>query len=482
MLPGKYIQKEAFSMEKIISRIYELIKETDNLIEFEERFHLYMDDLAAELLGEVFTRIGQVIKENKQSDHWKVERDDQKTILFSFGPVTFKRTLMYDENSEARYPLDEWLGIKKYQRRSPFVNVKVAEMASESDYREVARVLSEWTAVNISHTTVGSIVKEVGNAQAEADKEMVRELEESASLPEGKKIDFLYAEADGINVRGTTKKKQLEVCHGMTYEGWDKNGERVSLRNQKVFMTTQPSELFWKEVQARTAHEYSLEQTQVVTNSDGGPGYSAEKFQEAFSQSQYPVLNQLDDYHVKQSMNRAFGWRQSEYKQGVMLALEERNKDAFILWLDTYESTLEDEKKIKRVSEFRKYILNQWDRIFDWRDKVENLPKDARGLGAMESNQRRISFRMKKRGMHWSAAGAEAMVKIKQGMLNGTLREIYLASQQRSQRKQREVKRTVRMTAILHQPQQESIGVKKGSISLYTAHTSAIGKLFKTFR
>jgi len=84
--------------------------------------------------------------------------------------------------------------------------------------------------------------------------------------------------------------------------------------------------------------------------------------------------------------------------------------------------------------------------------------------------------------MHWSAAGAEAMVKIKQGMLNGTLREIYLASQQRSQRKQREVKRTVRMTAILHQPQQESIGVKKGSISLYTAHTSAIGKLFKTFR
>ena len=132
MLPGKYIQKEAFSMEKIISRIYELIKETDNLIEFEERLHLYMDDLAAELLGEVFTRIGQAIKENKQSVHWKVERDDQKTILFSFGPVTFKRTLMYDENSEARYPLDEWLGIKKYQRRNPFVNVKVVEMARES--------------------------------------------------------------------------------------------------------------------------------------------------------------------------------------------------------------------------------------------------------------------------------------------------------------------------------------------------------------
>ena len=60
----------------------------------------------------------------------------------------------------------------------------------------------------------------------------------SASLPEGKRVDFLFAEVDGISVRGTTKIKQLEVCHGMTYEDWDKNGERVSLGNQKVIMTT----------------------------------------------------------------------------------------------------------------------------------------------------------------------------------------------------------------------------------------------------
>nr|WP_226035224.1 hypothetical protein [Aquibacillus saliphilus] len=40
-------------------------------------------------------------------------------------------------------------------------------------------------------------------------------------------------------------------------------------------------------------------------------------------------------------------------------------------------------------------------------EKVENPPKDARSLGAMESNQRHVSFRMKKRGMHWSEAGGE---------------------------------------------------------------------------
>ena len=89
---------------------------------------------------------------------------------------------------------------------------------------------------------------------------------------------------------------------------------------------------------------------------------------------------------------------------------------------------------------------------------------------------------MKKRGMHWSPDGAEAMVKVKQGIYNGTLRDVYLASQKRSKRKQREVKRTVRMSEYFRQSTQPSIGVKQGSISLYIAHSSALGKLAKNFR
>ena len=80
--------------------------------------------------------------------------------------------------------------------------MKVAELASESTYRESARILKEWTAVDISHSTVGTIVRRVGNVQAEADKAMVQELEEAAELPEGKRVDFLYTEADGVFVRG----------------------------------------------------------------------------------------------------------------------------------------------------------------------------------------------------------------------------------------------------------------------------------------
>src|SRR5699024_2045037 len=145
-----------------------------------------------------------------------------------------------DEKRNPRYPLDEWLGFRKRQRQSPLVEVKVAELASKSDYRESARILKEWTAVDISHTTVGSILRRVGKVQADADEAMVQDLEESAELPKGKReVDFLYTEADGVYVRDLKKKKHIEVSHAIMYEGWDKNGERVSLKNPKVIMTTQ---------------------------------------------------------------------------------------------------------------------------------------------------------------------------------------------------------------------------------------------------
>src|SRR5699024_11234353 len=140
-------------------------------------------------------------------------------------------------------------------------------------------------------------------------------------------IEFLYAEADGVFVRGTEKKKSHEVSHAILYEGWDKCGNRVSLRDQKVIMTTKPTSEFWKEVQEFTANHYSLENTQVETNSDGGAGYTADKFQEAFSQSEYPVLNQLDPYHVFQGLNRALGARKSDYKSKIRKGLEKHDLD-----------------------------------------------------------------------------------------------------------------------------------------------------------
>lgn len=466
-------------MELIIARIYKLLKETASLIEFEEQIQKLMHETFTHLVGDVFSHVNQVVKEQKQSEGWTVARNDEKGITCTFGEVRFRRTLMHDDKDEPRYPLDEWLGFRKYQRHSPLVEVKVAELASKSDYRETARMLKEWTAVDISHTTVGTILKRVGQAQAAADEKMVQELAESDVLPEAKKIDFLYAEADGVYVRSTKKRKHIEVGHAIMYEGWEKNGKRVSLKDRKVLMTTQSMDNFWSEVQAFAANEYNLRHTQIVTNSDGGAGYNGERFKEAFSQTNHPILHQLDEYHIQQALGRTFGWKTNKLKSKAEKAIESKDLKAFELATDTYESTLDEEKQVEKLNRFRTYILNHWDVIQDWRKRTENVPEGARGLGGMESNQRHISFRMKKRGMHWSVEGAEAMVKVKQGILNGTLREVYLLAQHRSDRQQRAFKKSIRTSSLLSQKTRLSIGAKKGSIPVHTAHSSAIGRMYK---
>ena len=463
----------------IISIIARLLKDTKSLIEFEEQVKILIQNAFTQWVGEIFETLDKTIKQKKLEDGWEYCRSDNRSIQFLFGNVTFKRSLMHDQKGNSHYPLDEWLGLLPRQRYSPLVELKVAELASENTYREVANILKEWTAVSLSHTTVGNMVKHVGKTQAEADKALVEELEIADSLPEGKKVDYLFSEADGIFVRGLEKKQGLEVHHAILYEGWETNGKRVSLHHPVVIMTTKSIQTFWDEVQAVAANTYSLEKARVITNSDGGAGYTAERFQTAFSQSEYPVLNQLDTYHVAQAIVRTFGGGKSEIKEQIRKAIQTHDRDQFTLYLDTYESTLTDEKSLKKIKEFRSYILKNWERIFDWRDKVENVPEGARGLGAMESNQRHISFRMKKRGMHWSKKGAEAMVKVKQGMLNGTLREAYLKHRTRSTKKQRNLKKAIRMSQVFKQPVRPSIGVKRGSVALYSSRSSAMGHLSK---
>lgn len=96
-LHGKYIFERGLLMEKIITKLYELIKSTSNLMELEENVKMYMYDVFASLLGDVFTQLDQVIKTQKQQEGWTVVRDDDKTVQFTFGGVTFRHTSMRDE-------------------------------------------------------------------------------------------------------------------------------------------------------------------------------------------------------------------------------------------------------------------------------------------------------------------------------------------------------------------------------------------------
>ncbi|WP_329602851.1 UPF0236 family transposase-like protein [Terrilactibacillus tamarindi] len=67
------------------------MKNTDNLIELEESVRIYMYEVFASLLGDVFTQLNQAIKAQKQENGWTVSRNDWKIVQFTFGSVTFRQ-------------------------------------------------------------------------------------------------------------------------------------------------------------------------------------------------------------------------------------------------------------------------------------------------------------------------------------------------------------------------------------------------------
>ena len=56
----------------------------------------------------------------------------------------------------------------------------------------------------------------------------------------------------------------------------------------------------------------------------------------------------MDAYHVYRNLKRVFGPGQSKYKERVLHAVKGRNRREFQLWMETYESTLDDPKSKKK--------------------------------------------------------------------------------------------------------------------------------------
>ncbi|WKB34969.1 UPF0236 family protein [Terrilactibacillus sp. S3-3] len=156
-----------------------------------------------------------------------------------------------------------------------------------------------------------------------------------------------------------------------------------------------------------------------------------------------------------------------DWLKAAKKAVRDKQEETLVTILDTYESQLENDKQIQKVADVKKYLMNHWSRLFDWRDKDKQAPKIAGKLGAMESNQRHLTFRMKKRGMHWGGS-VEAMVKVIQGCQNGTLQAAYLASLELGERAMRRVTKTMRIATLLRSQTRPSIGVHLGRIAGYT--------------
>ena len=337
-------------------------------------------------------------------------------------------------------------------------------------YRLASEATKRLAGITISHTTFQRLVQEAGQAQSAMDTHKRDEIFEDITIPEAPSPQHLYCEADGLYVKG--KGKSIEIKNMIVYTGWEQNGPRVSLTDRQTFSTVESVDDFWEKGFAVIRHRWDLSGTHIATNADAASWISTERVADVFSEAA-SITHQLDRFHVKRSIRRGFS-RQPKLIPLLEEAITKRDQDRFKAVIDTGLGNAETDREEKRIEAMRKYLEGHWDLLRDWREVSPNRPENARGMGSMESNQRRLAYRMKRRGMYWSETGAEAVAKVQQGIANGTLREAVLTvwpNRPVTQKLRRQAKKASK---------RDEMGIRHGRIDVGAASSSsAIGQLNK---
>jgi len=351
----------------------------------------------------------------------------ERTVVFTFGEVTFSRRVYKDRKGNYLYPVDDSLGLVPYARFSMELLFEIAKMATGMSYRKVASAIGELRNIEITKDTVQKAMKLVSSLYEEQkdyqyyrDDELIKKVE----------VDVLYIEGDGVMVKTNDLTAEVEdrtsrsdMAHFVIHRGVKKEyGKRLKLVDKHEILarnTKEAREL----VNDYVYNHYEItDKTTIVTNSDMGTGYTPYVFNEIVSA--YPQARHehfWDTYHLNTRISQAFKMLPYGLEQRFFDAIKNHNKREAALVLDTAESLLDDDVLLYNFINFKKKILNNFKYT---KDAVARQMKHQ-GIGVMESQNSKISNRMKHQGMYWSAKGAVTMAKMIIDVASGKLRELF---------------------------------------------------------
>lgn len=129
----------------------------------------------------------------------------------------------------------------------------------------------------------------------------------------------------------------------------------------------------------------------------------------------------LDEYHVNKRLKDFF---KPELLEKAFQAIKQHDKGKLRTVFDTTESLILTEEEEESFKQFKQKLLNN----FHYTKPAELRGFSHAGIGVMESQHRKITYRMKKRGMYWTLSGAETMSKMIVLAYEGRLKELFFGS------------------------------------------------------
>lgn len=379
------------------------------VMRFDERG--FVEELYRQREYEFLKRVAAYDKQiapTMRANGYKRVDSSERTVLFTFGAMTFSRS-RWRRGTKTRYPVDEWLGLKKYMRCSLELMYHLVRYASEMSYRQVCRMIKLSYHLDITKDTVLKAVKLTG--QLFSEKSRYRYFVEE-EVSEKIKAPVIYIEGDGVLVKTNTggdEKHNTDLAHFLVHTGTKiVHGRTVLLNKHEIIHTDY--EVARDELLDYLYNHFEItNQTILVTNSDNGKGYTRRVFQNIQKALKIKRHEHFwDAHHVKEKITSFFKSYPKILKDLMFKAIQTHNRKLLKTVLDTVESLVTDDEEYLVFQKFRKKFLNNF---------KDTKPAKLRGLshkgiGVMESQHCKVTFRMKHRGMYWSIKGACAMARL----------------------------------------------------------------------
>jgi hypothetical protein len=340
---------------------------------------------------------------------WQNVGTEERSILSSVGRIRYQRRIYKDEKGVRRKPLDEILGVERYDRESQRVQQMGAYLACEGTYRRAADEMSWLMKTKVSHSIIQKMVWEVGNRIADGEEAENRQVFEGGEALEKGMVEaeVLYGESDGVWLHlQRESRRSIEVRVATMYSGKKPLGKkRYRLADKCSIAALGLSGDAWQEHVLKTAHRYyDLEKTQLLITGGDGNQWVRHTFQR-FEQPQEFVL---DRFHLSRAARRAMGDRiaaQETVKKlrqhGFAAVCQELRQ-----WIDQASG-----KRKEKLKQFYRYIYHQQDGLLDLSHR--GYPSELCSLGAIEGNvDKLVIHRMKGRGCCWKLWGARAMLTL----------------------------------------------------------------------
>lgn len=379
----------------------------DNQKTFLKMIEDYEKSIAPSMRAQGFKRINQ----------------KERTVIFSFGEMTFSRS-RWKKGDTVRIPVDEKLGLEPRSRFSQELLYQITRLSNYMPYRKVVEVMELLKSIYISKNTVQHALDVAGHLlEDKADYDSLS-AESPADRPSRIKVKKLYIEGDGVWVKQSTpnkKGKSVELSHFVVHTG-SKKGKRNVLKDKFEVVSAHYHQAKDKLLDSITERFEITPETIIVTNSDGGKGYSPNLFKELVSGFRPKEhFHFWDAFHVNQAIKTQLRPFPSELTKQAFQALNNRDKNQLKTVLDTAESLIETDEKLEAFQRFRRQLL----RNFKYTGSPEAFGLSSSGIGIMESQHRKITYRMKNRGMYWSKKGADTMSQTILLSHTGDLRELF---------------------------------------------------------